>query len=262
MRKTGVFRFWAGAWAILGVSVGGGCELFGSGDTVTAINAAHHAGRNEDGVLPNYGEPDQSRVFTNDLGWTITLSDGFVVTTGVRIETCDGESIELEMPFGPFPEYWLDRDKNVTDFARSPLAEGEYCTLTINYGPYLAETAATAVDVPFAVKSAESVEGVMLSLSGYADRDDGMGGVFTRSFMLRSAESVSVSLPLGELSSKGGPFKVSGDEPNRLNLTVGKTYDQFFAGVDFDAFDQAALEAELPRLLEEQTRVVLGTSLY
>lgn len=262
MRKTGVFRFWAGAWAILGVSVGAGCDLLGPGDTVTAINGAHHAGRNDAGVLPNYGEPDESRVFTNDLGWTITLSDGFVVTTAVRIETCDGKSLDLEMPFGPFPEYWLDRDKNVTDFARGPLNEGEYCMLHIEYGAYLADTATAAADAPFAVKRAEALEGTTLSLIGYAERDDGMGGFITHPFVLGSAETVSVSLPIDKVASKGGPFKVSGEEPNQLNLTVGKTYDQFFAGIDFDDFDPAALEAELPRLLAEQTGVILGTSLY
>ncbi|MBA3547078.1 MAG: hypothetical protein H0T76_11390 [Nannocystis sp.] len=257
-----MFRLWAGAWAIVGVNVGAGCDLLGSGDTMTAINGAHHAGRNEAGVLPNYGEPDQARVFINDLGWTITLSDGFVVTTAVRIETCDGESSELGMPFGPFPEYWLDRDKNVTDFARGPLDKGEYCTLHVEYGRYLADTATAADDAPFAVKNAERVEGTTLSLIGYAERDDGMGGLITHPFALRSAETFTVALSLDEVGSKGGPFKISGEELNQLNLTVGKTYDQFFAGVDFDAFDPAALEAELPELLTQQTGVILGTSLY
>lgn len=242
--------------------VGAGCDLLGDSETVTAINGAHHASRNEDGVLPNYGEPDEPRVFTNDLGWTITLTDGFVVTTAVRIETCDGEGVELEMPFGPFPEYWLDRDKNVTDFARGPLEAGAYCKLIIEYGRYLADTATMAADAPFPVQSAERLEGVTLALTGFAERDDGMGGVISKSFALRSSETVSVTLPLDTLGAKGGQWRISGDEANRVNLTVGKSYDLFFAGVDFEAFDQAALEAELPRLLAEQTSVVAGTSLF
>jgi len=263
MRKTGLFRFWAGAWATLGVIVGAGCDLLGgAGDTVTAINGAHHAARNEEGVLPNYGDPEETRVFTNDLGWTINLNDGFVVTTAVRIETCDGEGVELEMPFGPFPEYWLERDRDVTDFARGPLREGKYCSLIVEYGRYLAEAAATAADAPFPVRSAERIEGVTLSLVGYAERDDGMGGVVSRPFAFSTAETIIVTVPIDELSMKGGPFTISGEELNHQNLTVSKTYDQFFAGIDFDALDEAAVEAELPRLLAEQTGVILGTSLY
>lgn len=239
-----------------------GCDLLGDDDTVTAINGAHHAGRNDAGVLPDYGGDGESRVFTNDLGWTITLTDGFVVTTAVRIETCDGEGVDLEMPFGPFPEYWLDLDKNVNDFARGPLKSGEYCKLIVEYGRYLADTAAMASDAPFPVNSLERIEGTTLSLVGYAERDDGMGGVESKSFALRSAETVNVALSLETVSPKGGRFRIAGDEANRVNLTVAKTYDEFFAGVDFATFDPAALEAELPRLLGEQTSVVLGTSLF
>lgn len=241
---------------------GAGCELLGDGETVTAINAAHHAARNEAGVLPNYGEPDETRIFTNDLGWTVYLSDGFVVTTSVIIEPCEGEGVGLEMPFGPFPEYWRDQDKNVTDFARGPLAEGAYCNLIVEYGPYFAATAAMAADAPFPVEDAARIEGATLTLTGYAEHDDGMGGVISKSFALRTSETVTVTLPLDELGPNGGQWKISGDEANRVNLTVGKSYDQFFAGVDFATFDPAALEAELPRLLREQTSVVAGTSLY
>lgn len=262
MRKTGVFRLCTGVWALFGVVGGAGCDLLGDGETVTAINAAHHAARNEAGVLPNFGDPEESRIFTNDLGWTINLSDGFVVTTSVSIESCDGETVVIEMPFGPFPEYWRDQDKNVTDFARGPLAEGTYCKLTVEYGPYLAATAAMAADAPFPVQDAARVEGATLTLTGYAEHDDGMGGLITRSFALRSAQTVRVTLPLDKLGPKGGQWKISGDEANRVNLTVGKSYDQFFAGVDFASFDPAAFEAELPRLLREQTSVVAGTSLY
>jgi hypothetical protein len=262
MRKTGVLGLYTGVWALLGVLVGAGCDLLGDGETVTAINGAHHGARNEAGVLPNYGEPDDPRVFTNDLGWTITISDGFVVTTAVRIESCDGDGVDLEMPFGPFPEYWRDRDKDVTDFARGPLKEGAYCKLIVEYGRYLAATAAMAEDAPFPVEDAARIEGLTMTLDGYAERDDGMGGVISKPFALSTAETVSVTLPLDKIAANGGQFRISGDEANRVNLTVAKTYDQFFAGVDFDAFDQAALEAELPRLLGEQTSVIVGTSLY
>ena len=262
MRKTGVVRLCTGVWALFGVIAGAGCDLLGNDDTVTAINGAHHASRTDAGVLPDYGGDGEPRTFTNDLGWTITLTDGFVVTTAVRIETCDGEGVDLEMPFGPFPEYWLDLDKDVTDFARGPLKKGEYCKLIVEYGRYLADTAAMAADAPFPVDSLERIEGATLTLIGYAERDDGMGGVETKSFALRSAETVNVAVSLETITSKGGRFRVAGDEQNQIDLTVSKTYDQFFAGVDFASFDPAALEADLPRLLGEQTGVIVGTSLY
>ncbi len=244
-----------------GVLVAGGCDVLGGYAVPTVINAAHHAARGEDGKLPNYGDPDRPRVFTNDLGWIITLSEGFVVTTAAKIEPCSGDGVPLDLPFGPYPEYWLDQDVNVIDFATTDLAAAKYCNLIIEYGRYQRSVATMADDKPFPVKDLGRAEGTTLYLAGYADKPDGKGGMITKNFGFRSDQTIIVNLSLEELDD-GEAWRIVGDEPGMRNLTVIKTYDEFFDGIDFDALDVAAVEAELPARLARQTRVISGTSVY
>ena len=244
-----------------GALVAAGCDAFSGQPVHTVINAAHHATRGEDGKLPNYGGPSEERIFTNDLGWVITLSDGFVVTTAAKIEPCDGAGVPMSLPFGPLPEYWLDQDVNVVDFAGVDLEADKYCNLIIEYGRYQGELAAMAADTPFAVRDLSRVEGTTLYLAGYADKPDGKGGMITKNFGFRSDQTIIVNLDMRTLDD-GAEWRITGDEPNIRNLTVIKTYDDFFKGVDFETLDQAAFEAELPARLAAQTRVITGTSVY
>ncbi len=257
MRSLGEFRSSVAVTAGLAAALGmGGCEAFDGYPVQTVINAAHHGVRGADGKLPRYGEPKEARIFDNDLGWHITLSNGFVVTTAVKIERCDGEGTAMELPFGPLPEYFLDQDINVTDFAILDLPAGEYCNLIVEYGRYQLAVAEMASDEPFKVEDYMRAEGTTLYLEGYAEKD----GV-THNFGFRSDQTIIVNLALGELE-EGGPWTIRGDEPGLRALTVVKTYDDFFKGVDFNTLDKPKFEAELPRRLAAQTRVVSGSSIY
>ena len=238
-----------------------GCDVFSAQPVRAVIHGAHHAVRDMDGKLPNYGEPGMVRIFTNDLGWTITLSEGFVVTTAAKIEPCEGEGLPMGLPFGPFPEYFLDRDVNVVDFANIDLDADKYCSLIIEFGRYQGALAAMAEDQPFAVQDLSRLEGTSIYLAGYADKPDGKGGLITRNFGFRSAQTVIKTLDLSMLDD-GKPWEIKGDEPGGRNLTVIKTYDDFFTGVDFENVDQAAFEAELPARLAAQTRVISGIQVY
>lgn len=225
------------------------------------VNAAHH-GTRVDGQLPNLGDPEQPRVFTNDMGWTITLAEGFVVTAAAQLEDCEGTPVDVSLPFGPFPEYWVEQDKNVTDFGYVDLPAGTYCKLILEYGRYRSDVAATATDVPFPVRRAEIVEGRTLYLLGSATKPDGMGGEIGQSFVLESDETVRVTLDMSQLSASGGPFSISGDEVSPPNLTVLKAYDALFTGVDFANLDVAAYNASVPERLIANTSIILGTSVF
>lgn len=262
MRETGKMRSWMGIVAVAaGFAGAAGCDALNGYPVETIVNGAHHAARVEDGTLPNYGEDERPRIFTSDTGWIITLSDGFVVTTSARIETCDGEAVTLGLPFGPFPEYWIDQDINVVDFALLDLEPAEYCTLIIEYGRYQSDVAAMASDQPFPIQDRARIEGATVFLAGYADKPDGKGGMVTKNFGFRSDQTIRVDLDLRTLDD-GKPWRIKGDEPNNRSLTVIKTYDEFFNGIDFESFDQAAVEAELPKRLAAQTRVISGTNVY
>lgn len=262
MREIGRVRSWAGVVAIAaGMCGGAGCDALNGYPVQTVINGAHHAARTEDGKLPNYGDPENPRIFTTDTGWLVTLSEGFVVTTSARMVTCDGEDVTLGLPFGPFPEYFLDQDLNVTDFAALDLEPDEYCTLIVEYGRYQREVAKMAPDEPFPIEELDRIEGATIFLAGYADKPDGKGGMITKNFGFRSDQTVRVDLDLRELD-EGTPWRIKGDEPGMRSLTVIKTYDEFFRGIDFENLDQAAIEADLPKRLAAQTRVVSGTNVY
>jgi hypothetical protein len=226
----------------------------------TVFNAAHHGSRVE-GMLPDLGDPEKPRIFVNDLGWTITLSEGFVVTTAAQLESCEGETVEIETPFGPYPEYWSEQDKNVTDFGTAEVPEDKYCTLILEYGRYRSDVALMAEDTPFSIKNLDQVEGRTIYLAGYAERPDGMGGAIVHNFGLETDMTVQVRLDLAKIKD-GLPFEITGGENATPNLTVLKAYDALFKGVDFDKLDVAAFNQSIPQRLADNTTVILGTSVY
>lgn len=259
MRYLGASAWLGGCLGVLCLPLVGGCEAIGGYAVPTVVNAAHHGARNMDGALPDYGGDMEARQFTNDLGWQIVLSEGVVVTTAAKIERCDGEGVALGLPFGPYPESMLDLDASVTDFASLDLDSGEYCNLIVEYGRYQGSVAAMAEEEPFRVPAVKDLEGATIYLAGTASKPDGEGGLRTINFGFRSEQTIIVDLDMSKLE-EGGPWTITGDEPNGRALTVVKTYDEFFRGVDFDTIDEVAFEKDLPNRLAAQTRIVLGTA--
>jgi hypothetical protein len=253
MRQSDVFR----VLLVASLTVCG-CD---EATVLTVVNAAHH-GTRVDGKLPNLGDPEEARVFTNDMGWTINLIEGFAVTSTAVIESCDGTQIVVGTPFGPFPEYWTEQDKNVVDFGYADLPKGTYCKLILEYGRYQANVASAADDQPFPIKDLMQVEGRTLFLAGYAEKPDGVGGTITQNFGLETDQTVQVPLDLSAAGVNGGPFKITGEENATPNLTVLKAYDALFQGVEFDKLDTAAFNASLPKRLTDSTSVIYGTTVY
>src|SRR5262245_15570532 len=175
MRSACDRRPWIHGVLAVAVCVGSGCELFQKKSTVS-LAISHHGTRLESGMLPDYGQPDAARVFSNDMGWEVTMSEAVIVTTSVQIESCDGATIEFSTPYGPLPEYQLDLDKDIVEFASATLPEGSYCTLRLEYGRYQASAAAAAADTPFALQGHADVEGLTVYLAGTAEDVAGSSG--------------------------------------------------------------------------------------
>ncbi|MCA9692292.1 MAG: hypothetical protein KC636_22020 [Myxococcales bacterium] len=240
----------------LGVCLGAsGCDgVFGGpSDFNVEVFASHHGVKLEDGTYPNYGEPDSPRSFVNDLGWEVFLDEGWFVVTQVFIRSCAGDNIELPLSFGPFPENVRSLDLDVVNIAGAELEGGEYCTLLIQYGPYDPQSAAQ-FSMPHSTETFD-VAGATVKFRGSAR----MGDVLIP-FEVRSNANGSVNLDISKVD-EGAPFGTR-DEPSGLRkLTFVKTYDRFFAGIDFNNFDQATFEANLITVLADQTYVITGTSL-
>ena len=77
-------------------------------------------------------------------------------------------------------------------------------------------------------------------------------------FEIRATDSVDVELDLATIDA-GAPLRTQGDQAFPTDLTLAKTYDRFFDGIDFASATQTDLEAHVLAVLALETRVMLGT---
>lgn len=252
-------RPWIFGVLTVAVMTGSGCELFQKSSTVS-LAISHHGARLGSGMLPDYGPPDAARVFPNDAGWEVTMSEAVITTTAAQIESCDGETHTFSTPYGPLPEYQLDRDKDIVEFASVSLPEGTYCKLRVEYGRYQAAAAAEAPDTPYELQGHAEVEGLTVYMAGTAERI-GSDPREIVNWGFKTANTAIVEIDISKLDD-GKPFTVTGEEPGGRALTVGKTYDAFFRGLDFKAYDPAMIDATLLDVLSDETYVVVGSQVY
>jgi hypothetical protein len=236
-----------------------GCEAVFNPTTTVSMAISHHGTRGEDGMLPDFGAPDAARIFVNDQGWEVTLAEGVIVMTAAQIESCVGESFDFTLPYGPFPEHLLAQDKDLVDFAVIDLPEGQYCKLRVEYGRYQAALAEQAFDTPYTIKGHAPIEGKTIYMSGTASRADGTGAI--ENFGFESANTVIAELDLSA-SEDGRPFTITTKEPGGKALTVAKTYDAFFRGLDFLSYEKATIDAGLLDVLKAETYVVVGPQVF
>lgn len=260
MLSASVGRRWLSAAMAATLTTGAGCGLLEAEVTVS-LAISHHGSRGMDGMLPDYGAPDAARIFVNDKMWEVSLAEAVIVTTAAQIESCEGVSFDFKLPYGPLPEYLLSQDKDLIDFASVNLPEGTYCKLRVEYGRYQAAVAATAPDTPYVVQGHAEIEGMTVYLAGTAENVDPNGDGKVVNWGLKTANTTIAELDLSTIDG-GGPFAIRGDEPGGRALTVAKTYDMFFKGVDFAAFDEPALEATMLDVLRAETYVIAGVQVY
>lgn len=237
---------------ILAAVVTPGCEqldaAFGVGHdrALVEVLTTHH-GTAENGVIPDLGGDGQVRVFDTDTGWTVTLTDAFVVTRDVTLESCDGKEIAVKLYDGAVAEDIKVSDLDLTSVGGTQLGGVSLCGLTVTYGQFNGDPS-TMPDQ----RSADMVEGATVYLRGAADK-----GTEHVAFEIRALDQAVAHLDLSSMSN-GGPLRISGSEAFPVELTVSKTYDRFLDGVDFSNYDQQSLEADLGDILVSQTRVTLG----
>lgn len=230
------------------------CGAFDEGGATVFVFSTHHA-TPEDGVFPDRGEDDKPRRFLNDLGWEVTLLESYVTISAVSLIGCDGVQHPLDMFWGPCPEDLRDEDLEVLTVAGRKVAPGSYCELWVQYGPYetpiIDEEEMTRHETP----GASEVLGTSMYFDGGAQIDPEVDPI---QFFLTASGEELVKLDLSTIADDG-PLRVDQKEDFPLELTISKTYDRFFDGIDFDTYDPAALQGNLLPLLERDTKVNLGT---
>jgi len=231
-----------------------GCDE--PGDSLLYVFSTHHA-TPEDGVFPDRGGEDMPRVFENDLGWTVTLLESYVTINSLTVIACDGTQYPLEMFWGPCPEDMREQDLDILTVAGRKMPEGYYCELVVGYGPYtIPELEPDDQDTRHETPTNTEIDGSTVYLSGGANM--GVEGEVPVEFELTNGRSLTVELDLSNLGGPGSPLHISADEEFPVELTVSKTYDRYFDGIDFATYDPDDLEDELDNVLRDSTRVQEG----
>ena len=172
-------------------------------------------------------------VFKNDMGWDVFVNVGYVTTSGVTLQGCDGESFDVEMYWGALAEDMTSTaDADTAGVGGVRALSGTYCDLRVVYGP--AEDA-----------DADVALGTTVYLSGSAVKGDSHVD-----FVWSSAIEVDTTIDISDLES-GEPFTISREQYVSKKLTVSKAYNRFFDGVDFS---QALSQADIDDLLADSLR--------
>ena len=239
----------------LAVATATGCDFFSiSGESRLQLFASHHGAPDDTGAFPDYGVDDAPRTFTTGEGWEVILEKGVAVIVGARILSCDGAAaIELDTPFGPYPEDFRMQDLEVMNIAEGVLDPAEYCTIEVEFGPYTV-AALEGVDTPHDVNNPAVLENSTVYLRGRATRGDEIVD-----FEYRTPETAVATLDISTLQD-GGPVLVEKSDTCTINLTIVKTYDTLLADVDFATATSEAIGEALVQTLVDETYAIYGTS--
>lgn len=233
--------------------LGAGCDLIDAfnneGTTLVQLMVTHHA-TPEDGGFPDLTNGD-ARTFETDEGWTVSLRAAFVTTSSATLHECNGTSVPFDAFWGQLPEDITNTDLELNSFAAVEVEASKFCGMTVEYGPYVAsDDMARQHDMG---EHGDKVRGATYYFEGVASKD----GVSV-DFELVGNKTAVVELDLSTVMH-GGPLAIEADEDFPVDLTLSKTYDRFFDGVDFSGFDPEDMDANIMAVLELESRVAFGT---
>lgn len=220
-----------------------GCDFLdqlGQHTGIVDVFAASHGTPDEQGNLPTRN--GEQLIFVNDMGWEVFVDEAYVTTAGVTLQACDGERFDIELYWGPLAE-------NIGETADSELAglggvradSGTYCELLVEFGPTAEEVAN-----PDAVGTTVYLTGSALKDGQHID------------FLWKTSIEVETEIDITTVEA-GSPFRISEEQYFAKKLTVSKTYNRFFDGVDFaEPLTQGDIDALVAASLKDGTIAKLG----
>lgn len=238
---------------VAGSGCGGLFDLIQGDDRATVRFFATHAGTPTEDGYPDYGDSITTRVFTNDMGWQLSLAEVYVTTAEVSLVECSAQLGEaIEMFWGACPEDFVGTDdRESLSLGAITVRDGQYCRVDVTYGPYVpSEQSADHINPDNAM-----IEGNTILIIGTARRGEGEN-LEEVPFELVSDATVTARAKIAEIEN-GRPLTLE-DENFPRDLTILKTYDTFFDGVDFSVATLADIEAAVLSSLEHDTVVHLG----
>ncbi|MCH9685330.1 MAG: hypothetical protein K0V04_28095 [Deltaproteobacteria bacterium] len=242
----------AAAALCLTTVLGAGCDLLDAfdneGSTVVQLLVTHHA-TPQDGMFPDLaaGAADQ-RTFDTDDGWNIILTSAYVTTSHATLEGCNGTSIDFDPFWGQLPENMGNADLDLLSFASVEVQASTFCSMTVEYGPFTSTEGNHQMGA-----DGDKIKGATYYMRGVAQKD----GVSVP-FEFSGNDTVVVDLDLSSVMS-GRPLTINAEEAFPVDLTLSKTYDRFFDGIDFADFDPQDVHGNIVAMLELETRVAFGT---
>jgi hypothetical protein len=227
------------------------------GDEVATVRMfATHAGTPTEDGFPDYGDSITTRVFTNDMGWLISLSEVYVTTAEVRLVECSAElGKEVEMFWGACPEDFINTDdRDSLALGAITIEDGEYCRVDVTFAPYVpSEQSADHIN-----PANPMIENNTILITGVARRGEGPD-LEEVPFQVITDEPVTARALIAEIEN-GTPLTLD-DENFPRDLTILKTYDTFFEGIDFSVATPAEIEAAVLAALEFDTVIYSGSEI-
>jgi hypothetical protein len=237
------------------VLFGSGCDLIeaiqggGKGTTLVQLLVTHHA-TPQDGTFPSLSV-GEAATFDTDEGWTVSLRTAYITTASATLHECGGAAVEFDAFNGPLPEDMNDEDLDLLTFAGVEVEANSFCGMTVEYGPFVADDeTARAYEMG---EDANKIRNATYYFEGVARRGD-----VSVTFELTGTGTAVADLDISTIMN-GGPLSISADEAFPVDLTLSKTYDRFFDGVDFSSFSEEDMDANIMAVLELETRVAFGT---
>lgn len=225
------------------LALNNGCAFL---DSLTAssgivdVFTTSHGTPDEQGNMPNRN--GEQLIFTNDMGWQVFINEAYVTTSAVTLVGCDGERYEIEMYWGALAEDLGETaDREPAGVGGVRVLSGTYCNVVVEYGPASTADAAAAM-------------GTTVLLTGSAVMGDQH-----IDFTWRSEIEVDVDVDISR-AELGSPFEISTEQHVSKKLTLSKTYNHFFDGVDFgEALSQEDIDDLIADNLRKNTIAVEGT---
>jgi hypothetical protein len=226
------------------LALAGGCDFIDQlteRSAIVDVFTTSHGTPDVEGNMPN--RTDDQLIFTNDMGWQVFINDAYVTTSAVTLIACDGEHYDVEM-------YWGALAENVGETADTEVAgvggvranSGNYCEVIVAYAP------------------AEDAEDAMAMGSTVLFTGSAVKGDQHIDFTWRSDVELEVEVDISEIQA-GAPFSIGRQEYFSKKLTISKSYNHFFEGIDFaEPLSQADIESLIADSLREGTVAFEGTT--
>lgn len=207
------------------------------------LKLVHHYRKNADGKYPEGKPTDTPRLFTNNLGYQITLNTAYLTVADAQLQVCDQASqwwhLVGVMPVAHaqstdsisnnrmFVENMLRADFETIEVASLKASDAAYCHLGLTLAPAAAQSQALPKKIDMVGKTLY-LKGKYLSASG--------GEAMTFEFSV--TDQIAINVSFQDHDSQDSALNFSAEDASK-EIVVGIAYDGWLDDVDFENMDHS-----------------------